>query len=225
MTRPSMAARPVFVAAALGDAHPVADLIATAFHPLDVAAWLVPDPDDRLRALYADFRILVEHAIVHGTVLSTGDGRGVAVWLPHDRDMPVPGIADYDRRLWLACGPYTDRFAALDTAFAARYPTTPHHHLVCLAVHPDIQSRGVGSGLLDWYHRRLDQARLPAYLEASSRQSRALYLRHGYVDLGAAIELPGGGPRLWPMWRSVRRASATASKVLPGRGVHANPGS
>ncbi|MEU7871257.1 GNAT family N-acetyltransferase [Dactylosporangium sp. NPDC049140] len=202
MTRPQMRVPLLFTAAGPGDAHLVADLIATAFQPLEVAAWLVADPDERLRALYADFRIVVEHAIAHGEVWITGNQGGVAVWLPRTPDTPVPEIGDYARRVWLACGRYTGRFTALDDAFAARHPTAAHHHLAALAVHPDRRSCGLGSALLTEYHSRLDRTGIPAYLEASSRHSRALYLRHGYTDHGQPIHLPDHGPQLWPMWRT-----------------------
>ncbi|MGI5238862.1 GNAT family N-acetyltransferase [Dactylosporangium sp. CA-139066] len=191
-----------------------------------MAAWLVADPDERLRVLYADFRMLAEHAITYGEVLAVTDGRGVAVWLPRIPETPLPEIRDYQRRLWLACGPYTDRFTALDTALAAHHPTAAHHHLVALAVHPDRQSRGLGSALLREYHRRLDRMGMPAYLEASSPSSRALYLRHGYTDRGTPIDLPDGGPRLWPMWRRPYPdpAAGTAAPRTPRepgkRGAH-----
>jgi hypothetical protein len=42
---------------------------------------------------------------------------------------------------------------------------------------------------------------MPAYLEATSPDSRRLYHRHGYTDLGR-IDLPDG-PSLWRMWAAV----------------------
>lgn len=181
------------------DAHPVAALIGTAFHSLDVAAWLVRDPIERSRVLYAHFRILVEHAFDYGAVHRVDDGEAVAVWLRRDR--PLPDIPDYRRRRWLACGRYTSRVKTLDAAFDRHHPDQPHHHLAFLAVHPDRQGHGLGTALLAHYHGRLDRAGMPAYLEASSRRSRDLYLRHGYRDRGMPIVLPDDGPRLWPMWR------------------------
>jgi GNAT superfamily N-acetyltransferase len=202
---------PPIVRAGVREIHRVADLVATAFHPLEVAAWLVTDTDERQRALYGHFAIVIEHAMHHGEVLITDSGAGdragnragalagAAVWFP--LDTPMPPIVDYDRRLWLACGWHTDRFRLLDSTFANHHPVEPHHHLALMAVHPNLQDRGIGSALLEHYHVRLDRAGLPAYLEASSPGSRRLYLRHGYTDYGEPIDLPGAGPRLSPMWR------------------------
>jgi GNAT superfamily N-acetyltransferase len=180
------------------DAHQVAAVIATAFRELEVTSWLVDNREDRQWALYGQFRILVEYALDHGEVLMNGDRRAVAVWLPRDR--PLPEIDNYDQRLDAACRPYTDRFRVLDAAFDKHHPSEAHHHLALLAVKPALQRRGIGTALLRHYHARLDRAGMPAYLEASSRASRHLYLRHGYTDHGAPIELPDG-PQLWPMWR------------------------
>jgi GNAT superfamily N-acetyltransferase len=190
------------VRAHTGHAHRIAEVIATAFHPLAVAAWLVADPDERQRALHGHMRILVEHGLRHGYVFTTVEYTAAAVWLP--RTGPLPEIPDYDRRLELGCGRHADRFRALDAAFDKHHPAGPHHHLALLAVHPDHQRHGIGSALLDHHHGRLDQDGVPAYLEASSLQSRALYGRHGFTDHGPPIALPGQGPSLWPMWRRPR---------------------
>jgi predicted N-acetyltransferase YhbS len=79
----------------------------------------------------------------------------------------------------------------------------PHHYLAFLAVRPSRQCRGIGSALLDRHHARLDDAGVPAYLEANHPRNRELYLRHGYRDR-AEIQLPDGGPAVWPMWREPR---------------------
>jgi len=182
------------------DATAIADLIAAAFHPLDVAQWLIDDDHDRARIFPEYFRILVDHALDHGVVHTTADRQAAALWLP-TIGAPAPP-SDYDIRLAAAVGPYLQRFLALDTAFAQHHPTPAHHHLALLAVHPDRQGGGLGSALLTHHQRRLDTEHMPAYLEASSARSRRLYLRHGYHDLLAGtLHLPAGGPLLWPMWR------------------------
>lgn len=202
MTGPDEGRRAV-VPAGRAYAEIAAALIAESFSTLAVAAWLVPDPVEREAVLRADFRILVDHAVVHGMVSRTTDGAGVAVWFPRE-GAELPEDTDYRRRREWACGPHLERFLLLDRLFARQHPTEPrHHHLALLAVAPDRQGKGTGSLLLDHHHRRLDRSGTCAYLEASSPRSRALYARHGYVDLGPPIDLPDG-PRLWPMWRAPR---------------------
>lgn len=189
------------VQATMSDARLAADIIAEAFQSLEVAAWLVPDPAPRPHVLAGNFRIFVDHALIHGTIDLTEDRTGVAVWFPRLSPVPVPPV-DYHRRQALVCAEWTDRFRTLDELFDANHPQEPHYHLAFLAVRPARQGTGLGSALLHHRHRHLDQYALPAYLEASSPRSRDFYTRHGY-RAGLPFALPGG-PSLWPMWRMPR---------------------
>jgi len=186
--------------AGLGDATTIAELIAAAFHPLDIAHWLIGDDGTRARIFPAYFRMFVDHALTHGRVDIAGDLDGAALWVPVTQTPPAP--EDFDVRMAAACGPHLSRFLALDAAFDSRHPASPHHHLALLAVRPDRQQRGVGTALLTHHHATLDADGIAAYLEASSARSRALYLRLGYHDLlGAPFYLANDGPPWWPMWR------------------------
>jgi hypothetical protein len=46
----------------------------------------------------------------------------------------------------------------------------------------------------------LDDQGIPAYLEASDKRTRRLYLAYGYADHGSPIEL-ADGVQMYPMWR------------------------
>jgi GNAT superfamily N-acetyltransferase len=187
------------------DAAWVADLIGEAFHPLAVAGWLVPDPQERAQVLPANFRIFVDHALAHGQVQITGDGAAVAVWFPRETELPEP--VAYQRRVAAACGGAAPRFLHLDELFDKHHPTAPHHHLAFLAVRPGRQREGLGSALLRHYHDRLDAAGVPTYLEATSQPARDLYARHGYEVMGGPFCLPDATP-LWPMWRPAAGVSS-----------------
>jgi GNAT superfamily N-acetyltransferase len=185
------------------DTAEITELVTAAMADGPVARWLTPDPVARRRNAARYFEIFVEHAVRYGEVYGTADedtGRmsGVALWFPYTAEIPVP--ADYDRRLKEVTGSAFDRARELDAAMEARHPQHPHHYLAFLAVHPEQQGRGIGSALLDRHHARLDDAGIPAYLEANDPRNRDLYLRHGYV-CGRAIRIPDG-PSLWPMWRA-----------------------
>lgn len=174
-----------------------ANIIADAFQHLDVAAWLVADADQRRAVVERNMTIWTEHALKHGIVSVTIDHVGIAVWFPTNDPLPDPD--DYDERLDNMCAPYGDRFRQLDATFAVHHPHgEPHHHLAFLAVRPGHQGEGIGSALLRQHHEMYPDVAM--YLEASSRESRALYLRHGYLDRGR-FTLPEDGPPLWAMWR------------------------
>lgn len=191
--------------AATSDAPEVAELIATAFHDLEVAQWLVPDPEQRAQILPANFRIWVDHALAHGQVQLTVDRLGVAVWFPRNPETPLPEPVGYSQRLAAACGEATPRFQHLDNLFDKHHPRMqPHHHLAFLAVHPQRQRQGVGAALLQRHHSRIDAFGVGAYLEATSPGSKDLYEQHGYRQLHQNFWLPDGTP-IWPMWRPPAR--------------------
>lgn len=183
--------------AGLEQSGEVADLIARSFHDLEVAEWLVADPDARLTKIRAQFEMLVVHAVKHGYVYLTADRTGAAVWV--DQTVPVPEPEQYDPQLRQICGPHLERFQALDEAFEAHHPSQPHHHLEFLAVRKEAQGNGIGTALLQLHHEYLDSKGIAAYLEASNSRTRDLYTKYNYSPT-SLIELPDG-PQMWPMWR------------------------
>jgi GNAT superfamily N-acetyltransferase len=193
------------VPADVADFEALSQLIADAFHDLPQSCWLIPDQDARRAIMPGYFRIYVEHALAQGVVHTTPGRAGVALWLPVGVHPPPPG-PDYAARLAAATQPWTDRFRAFDATLECHHPAgTAHHHLAILAVRPGRQGRGTGTALLRAHHAALDDAGMPAYLEAADLRSRQLYLRHGYaLQPDAPFHLPGGGPAMWPLWRQPR---------------------
>jgi GNAT superfamily N-acetyltransferase len=198
------------VPADAADLDTLSQVIADAFHDLPPSRWLIADPDARRRIFPGYFRLYVDHAMASGTVHTTPDRSAVALWLrvgEHPDDQPD----GYGARLSSATSPWTGRFAAFDTALDQHHPAgVPHHHLAILAVRPDRQSQGTGTALLRAYHQILDNAGMPAYLEAADLRTRQIYLRHGYTDHGPPIQLPDDGPQMYPMMREGHPESVTA---------------
>ncbi|MEU4231095.1 GNAT family N-acetyltransferase [Nonomuraea sp. NPDC026600] len=210
---------PIIRQARITDIEPTARLIAAAFNNLDAARWLVPDAGRRPTVLAANFRILVEHALLFGLVDIIDDGpisddsdvrlhvantgpAAVAVWFDRTEPLPEPGY--YDLRLEAATGNDVDHFKFLDKLFAEHHPAEPpHDHLALLAVDPPYQGCGLGTALLNHHHTQRPDT--PAYLEASSPRSRDLYMRFGYQVL-KTISLPNG-TKFWLMWRAANSAN------------------
>jgi ribosomal protein S18 acetylase RimI-like enzyme len=200
-------ARPV-VRATPADATKLACLIADAFHSLAPSRWLVPDEQARRDIFPGYFQLYVKQAFAQGVVETTADQSAVALWLdnPGTPQSPDP---DYDDRLAAITGIFAPRFRLFDEMLDARHPLgTAHQHLAILGVAPQHQRCGLGTALLQHHHRLLDEAGIPAYLEASDEHTRELYLKHGYVDQSGAILLPDG-PRMYPLWREPRSDLAT----------------
>jgi GNAT superfamily N-acetyltransferase len=205
MTLPRRTPLPV-APAQEADIDVLSQVIADAFGDLPQSRWLVPDDDARRVIFPRYFRIYVEHVMASGTVHTTTDRTAAALWLPPGK----PGAAQppgYDERLAAVTGPWVDRFRSFDATLSQHHPAgTGYHHLAILAVRPGRQRQGTGSLLLRAYHDVLDHHGTPAYLEAATRRTTWLYLRHGYTfRTGAPFYLPDGGPPMWPMWRDPQR--------------------
>jgi RimJ/RimL family protein N-acetyltransferase len=98
-----------------------------------------------------------------------------------------------------ALGTRLPRARRLQKLFEANHPHEPHYYIRYLGVATRFQGHGLGTALLRPTLDRCDREGVPAYLEASSERSAALYERLGFVHLGE-LRVPNG-PRFWPMRR------------------------
>ena len=176
--------------------------LARAFEDDPVSAWFFPDESERLERLERMYRlIMVPDHVGYGEAYTVGDYAGVALWTP-------PGEGKLSPVETLRLLPTVRHIFGRRTARALRglayqeskYPERPHYHLVFIGVDPEHQGQGIGSRLMGPILQRFDREGMPVYLEASTLRSRALYLRHGFVDLDV-MRFPGGGPPMWRMWR------------------------
>ena len=189
-----------------GDTHSeaMADVLADAFATDPVLNWVIPAP-----ALYRDFfRLLIRDTFLPtGTLHLQAAKRGAALWLPPGAGFKVPpsmAALSLFTRLLLRSGPGPLlRLSKQGEVFERHHPTDPHYHLVFLGARRDAQGQGVGSALIKQGTRLCDEQHLPAYLESSNEKNVPLYERHGF-DVIAEESLPGGGPKVWFMWREAR---------------------
>jgi ribosomal protein S18 acetylase RimI-like enzyme len=137
-------------------------------------------------------------------VYTTADVAGGSLWSPPGRWRPPPqAVARTLPGLVLALGSRLPRALWAVSAVEAVHPVEPHWYLAVLGTDPSQQGRGVGSALLAPVLQRCDHDGVAAYLESSKESNLAFYARHGFEVTGE-IDVPGGGPRLWPMWREPR---------------------
>ena len=92
------------------------------------------------------------------------------------------------------------RAIRVQRAMAERHLREPHFYVRTVGVRTALQGQGIGSMLMQPTLERADSAGLPTYIEASSERSAALYERLGFLHTGM-LELPDGGPPVWPMRR------------------------
>ncbi|MEW2385593.1 GNAT family N-acetyltransferase [Micromonospora sp. NPDC047707] len=193
----------------------VAAVIAEALKPTPIAAWLVPDEEQRCRVLTDVAGIWVEHAMFYGDVHVTSDLTAATVCFHRYRPLPPP--ASYTTRLATAAGPHAERFLALDDIIASRQPTEAHYQLAYLAVRPTHQRSGRGRALMDHLRRRLDLIGLPSWT-LTLPGGEHLLARFGY-EAEPAITPSVAGLKMHPMIRGTHRYGArppdSGSTLMP----------
>jgi hypothetical protein len=203
----------------VADVDEIAFRLALRLAELRQAAWLVPDPHDRLPVLQAYLRIHVEHAITSGhghvDILREYDSdpryreqdkiiTAVAVWLYHDQ--PHPPIPRYQRRLRAACHRHADRFAQLDTVLANQRDYRTHHQLAAMTVTDQRCRQHLGSMLLRSHLALTDAGGIPT-TATSTATGRRFFHHHGYAA-GTSAPIAASparipGVRIWPCHRPV----------------------
>ena len=187
-------------AAPTADADRVVAVVALAFAADPAMRALYPDPLQYLTYGPAFIRAFGGSAFAHGVVDYVPGYAGAALWLP-------PGVRADDAPLGklLEASVAPDELDAVVAAFGqfeVHHPHAPHWYLPLIGVDPARQGHGYGSALLRHALARCDRDGAPAYLEATSPRSRALYERHGFAAVGTIRA--GAWPPIWPMVRRPR---------------------
>jgi GNAT superfamily N-acetyltransferase len=165
-----------------GDVDRLADVLAAAFYDDPVWVWLLPEREQRREQLRRFFALELRVAgLARGTVQTTDGLPGAALSLPPGQwHEPWPSQL---RNLPAYLGAFGSRLPMAIWLLArveSRHPRQPHHYFAYVGVTPEQQGRGIGSALMRPTLNLCDQAGLPAYLEASTARSAALYQRLGF---------------------------------------------
>lgn len=185
----------------------VARALAEAFYDDPHFSWIVRDDAVRMARLERGFETFTRRVwLPHAECYALHSGAGAAMWLPPgtwhmgllEQLALLPTIAA-NLRLNLP------RFLRALTFIESNHPRSPDHwYLPAIGVAPAWQGRGFGAALMRPVLERCDAEGLPAYLEASSARSRALYERHGFQTL-EECRYARTAPPLWRMWREPQR--------------------
>jgi ribosomal protein S18 acetylase RimI-like enzyme len=189
------------------DAAGLAALFTAAFLDDPVMDWMARSGPKRISGLEAFFfRLLYRRAIPAGEVWMSDDGAACTIWLPPGLSAWPAGVVAQLRLLPLfvkLCGfGRLARGGTLSGAMEKAHPLERHFYLFFMAVHPSTQGKGLGSAILEATLKRIDQARMPAYLENSNLKNARLYERAGFAAQKNIA--PDGAPPLIPMWRTPR---------------------
>jgi GNAT superfamily N-acetyltransferase len=193
--------------AGAGDVKALSAALAQAFAADPVMNWLLPQRTRRVARRELMFTLELQTYVLpqDGLVSTAGDGRGGlaggCLSLPPGR-WQMPRAMDGRTALrWLrAYGTRLPRAGRVLRAMDEHHLAEPHYYIRAIGIRPGLQGQGLGSALMRPVLDRCDSDGLPAYLEASSQRSAALYERLGFAHLGV-LQLPDAGPPVWPMRR------------------------
>ena len=190
--------------ATAADVDVVSDVLADAFFDDPVVTWLIPASMSRrawrIRRLW---RLTARSYFRNDKpVYLTADGHGAALWAPPGTW--IPAMSDQLRDLppmLPVFGRKVVRASQVQAQMMKAHPKRPKHwYLYAIGTRVASQGRGLGSAMLREVLDKVDDAGEPAYLESSNIRNVPLYERHGFKVV-EEIQLDGGGPPLWRMWR------------------------
>ena len=180
----------------------VVAILVSAFYEDPTWSWAFPDPSLRAEQHRRLWALFVDGALRYPWVWLTSGNTATSVWIP-------PNGTDLSQGQEAALEPTIVDMLGVDASaviqafelFDRAHPRElPHFYLSLLATGAAHRGRGYGLSLLAENLRLIDEAGMPAYLEASNPANVALYARHGF-EIRGSFKLPGDGPEVVTMWR------------------------
>ena len=184
------------------DRDVVVAILVSAFYSDPTWSWAFPDPSLRAEQHGRLWGLFVEGAMRYPWVWLTPGDTATSVWIPPDgTDLSEGQEATLEPTIVEMLGAdAAPVLHALELFDRAHPRDVPHFYLSLLGTSAEHRGRGYGLGLLAENLRLIDDAGMPAYLEASNPGNVALYERHGF-EVRGSFKLPGTGPEVYTMWR------------------------
>jgi GNAT superfamily N-acetyltransferase len=182
-------------------------LLAAAFFPSLVAAFLFPDPARRARLHPAFFAAMTRLVVRCGEATGLGTPlHAVALWLPPGREHPT--AAEFAEAGIGATRALRDKgeveraetFSRHFDATHERVMDRPHWYLPFLGIAPGHQGQGAGTVLMRHMLERVVQTGVPCYLESADERNLPFYERLGFRVVEAGM-VPGSHLRTWALRR------------------------
>ena len=188
--------------ASLQDRRDVVAILVSAYYDDPTWSWAFPDPSLRAEQHRRLWGLFVDGAMRYPWVWLTPGNTATSVWIPpNGTDLSQEQEAALEptiiEMLGADASPVIHAFELFDRAHPRE---VPHFYLSLLGTSAAHRGRGYGLALLAENLRRIDEAGMPAYLEASNPGNVALYERQGF-SVRDSFKLPGEGPEVFTMWR------------------------
>jgi ribosomal protein S18 acetylase RimI-like enzyme len=184
------------------DSADVVEIVVGAFYDDPTWSWAFPDPSRRAEQHRRWWGLLVDGAIRFPWVWLTQGNTATSVWIPpNETDLSPEQEAAVEPLLVELLASGASRVLRGIELFDQAHPRgAPHYYLSLLGTSTEHRGHGFGLRLMAENLRRIDDAGMPSYLEASNPANVPLYMRYGFEVLGS-FTLPDGGPEVFTMWR------------------------
>ena len=171
---------PKIVQASITDSERVKGVLKLGFASDALLRWIFPDASSFLKCFDIWMEEFSKIAFENNIVYSEENFFGSSLWHP-------PGV-EFDNSALEPTFEYipSDRIEVVVKFFEEfeKYHPEDAWYLSFIAVDPAQQRKGIGSFLLKEALQMIDERGDRAYLEASNEQNKALYERHGFVEIG-----------------------------------------
>lgn len=199
---------PTIRPATAADRDTLADSLASAFSEDPLFTWMADAGPTRPLAprvrIVFDAFAKRELARSEHLVFTDDAGMGVAIWkAPNNWKMPTGDMVRAVPAMLRAFGAKATRMIGAFSAIEKVHPQEDHYYLEALGTRQDMQSKGIGSAVLQHMLDRCDVEGMPAYLESSNPRNVPFYARHGFEVTGE-ISVGKGAPTVTAMWRTPR---------------------
>lgn len=186
------------------DVEGMARTLARAFYEDAVWQWFMPDDATRVNRLEHMFATFTRSVYLrHGRDCYTTDAyNGAALWAPPWHEHMSAGdilriLPGWTKAIgWRELLRSKRGVDSLDKV----HPHERHYYLPFVGVAPESQGKGLGTALMKPVLEMCDRERIPAYLEATSVDSRRCYERVGF-QTRSEERVAGDGPSFFAMWR------------------------
>ena len=190
--------KPKIVKSSIADLKRVKAVLTVGFSSDALLRWVFPDASSYLKCFDVWMEEFSKIAFGNNIVYSEENLFGSSLWHP-------PGV-EFDNSILEPTFEYipADRIEVVVKFFEEfeKYHPDDAWYLPFIAVDPAKQRQGIGSFLLKDALQMIDKKNDRAYLEASNEQNKALYERHGFVEIGR-VQFEDSPPA-FPMIRDPR---------------------
>lgn len=171
---------PKIVKTSQADLEKVKGVLTLGFSSDALLRWVFPDASSYLKCFDIWMGEFSKIAFKNNIVYSEENFFGSSLWHP-------PGV-EFDSSVLASTFEYVpaERIEVVIKFFEEfeKYHPNDAWYLPFIAVDPSQQRQGIGSFLLKEALQMIDEKGDRAYLEASNEMNKALYERHGFVEIG-----------------------------------------